>query len=485
MDLTKIAALPAVLMLALMPVPGGAGNRIAPDDGPTRPPAWVEAGNVQLTGTLVPGGEPFPGTVFTVLRDEPRVFGQSRHRVVASGGPQTHAVFRLNPGRYRVEARNGAVTTHRFIEVPDIHPVRQEIVLDAGELHLRGLLHADGPDATETWFRVLREERDAYGRPVQVPVAERGYAGAASFVVPAGDYLAVARYGDARAEVPVRVVAGRVTEQALVLDAGLLTVSATLDGDGEPVTGVQFRVDRRRRVDGAPDGDTAGWEPVTAGGGRDGIAFALPAGDYRIRAELDRVAAEVRVSLSAGESRHLALPLNAGRLTLLTSLDATAASQPLLDAWFDVMPADGPAGTAASTPLGPTDRADFVVPAGRYLASARVGRSEHSVTLDVAAGSEQAIDIVQDAGRVRLALVTGSSDDPLPHVWFSIYRVERDAQGGITRRRVYNEGYLRAAEVVLPAGDYVAFAQQRARRGELGFELAPGETRHLAIVAGD
>ena len=55
--------------------------------------------------------------------------------------------------------------------------------------------------------------------------------------------------------------------------------------------------------------------------------------------------------------------------------------------------------------------------------------------------------------------------------------------GRTQRRRVFNEGYFSATEVMLPAGRYIAFARHQTHRGELTFDLRPGEIKSLSIVA--
>jgi hypothetical protein len=132
---------------------------------------------------------------------------------------------------------------------------------------------------------------------------------------------------------------------------------------------------------------------------------------------------------------------------------------------------------------GPQREAYFVLPAGRYLATARVGESERSLPVEVAAGSQQSALIPLDAGRVGLTLVAAPGQGPYADTWFSIYRVERDARGQLRRRRVFNEGYFAGTDVVLPAGDYIAFARHGGQRGERRFAVLPGEVRSLAIVA--
>ena len=64
----------------------------------------VRHGNVRLTSVLQEGADLFPGTTFTVLREETAVYGRPRYTVMATSGPQAEAIFSLHPGRYLVQA---------------------------------------------------------------------------------------------------------------------------------------------------------------------------------------------------------------------------------------------------------------------------------------------------------------------------------------------------------------------------------------------
>lgn len=477
----------ALLCVALMGAVGAAppppsltaGEAATPRFVPRHDITVAQHDNLWLVSVLAPGGAPYAGTSFSVLREEPDAFGKTRHKVMATSGPAATAGFRLGPGRYRVQVRNGAVKRDEVVEVPATGVFRHEVVLDAGELRLNALLDAGGTEAPETWLRVLRDDNDPYGRSIRTEVAADGYAAAASFLLPAGGYIVEATYGNAVQEFPVHVDAGRQTRQSLVLHAGRLQLSAALAADGAPAAQTVFHIERGVTDVRGP----RRWMPVATSDPTGAIAFLLPAGDYRVRAELDHASVSATLSLAAGETRSLDLVLNAGELRLETTLEG--GRQPLPMAWFSVSPAGDqarPSVAAQAAEQGPQRAAHFVLPAGRYLATARVGESERSVPVEVAAGSQQSALIPLHAGRVSLTLVAAPGKGPYADTWFSVYRVERDAQGQLRRRRLFNEGYFAETDVVLPAGDYIVFARHGGQRGERRFAVLPGEVKSLAVV---
>lgn len=476
-----------LLFLSGATVPAAASSALPEsDDASAHPSHFVprpevqteQRGNLRLTSVLARGGAPYPGTRFTVLREEPGAYGKTRRTVLASSDPQTHIDFDLSPGRYLVQARNGEVTRELAVEVPATGSLRQAVILDAGELHLSSSLNAAGEPAERTWFRVLRPDTDSYGRPSRILVAGKGYDQGASFVLPAGEYIVEASYGDARAEVPVRIGAGGVQHSEIVLDAGRLELFTTLVADGERIGATLISVHRRQ-----PGGGADHWVEFTRAEHTGGITFVLPQGDYLARARLGQARVEIPVQVTAAETRSFELPLNAGEVNLQAKLQGHP--EPLLEAAFRLRPVAGPADTGARTNStdGQPGVAGFIVPAGRYLAGALVGAAEQDIEIEVEPGTSRTHTIELEAGRVSLRMAADETATPYPDNWFSVYRVEFDAHGQELRRRVFNTGYYSEAAVVLPAGRYIAVARNHRRTGERAFTLDAGEVTDLTIVS--
>lgn len=425
--------------------------------------------NLHLTTVLVAGGPPYPGSTFTVLREEPAAFGRFRRKTMAVSGPRAYATFSVNPGRYLVQVRNGALATEQVVQVPADGVHQAELVLQAGELELHSLMRADGEPAEQTWFRIYREERDAYGRPARVQVAGNGYASGAEFLLPAGDYLAEAVFGNTRRQQRLTVTAGTRSAHTFILDAGMLELSAVLSTDGEPADGVRFSVYRRQLMD---DGREH-WTEFTRAEEGAAIGFALPAGEYLARATLGHAEVGTTVQVEAGESLSAELQLNAGKITVFAALPD--GPQEILSEgrfWLERVGGEQVAvwfGTAVSS--GAEPKAGFVVPAGDYLAFAQAGEAVGSVPIEVIAGAQQTLSIPIEAARVALQLQADDGSARLPNTWFSVYRVESADDGSARQRRVFNRGYSPRAELILPPGEYVAFARAGSNRGERRFRV--------------
>lgn len=477
-----------VLLLGSAAVPAaGIPPTSDPEVGATHYPRFVprpevhaeQRGNLQLTSVLAEGDAPYPGTLFSVLREEPEAYGKTRRTLLATSGPQAQGHFDLSPGRYLVQARNGAVTVELPVEVPPQGSLRRLVILDAGELHLSSTLDAAGEPAERSWFRVMREDTDSYGRPVRVQVAGNGYDQSTRFVLPAGEYIAEASYGDARTEMPVQVDAAGVHHRNLVLDAGRLELFSTLVEDGERIGGTRISVHQRQS---GSEGEEP-WVELTRAEHTDGISFILPQGDYLARASLDQARVEIPVQVEAAKTQTFELPLNAGEIRLRSVLQGHPGT--LLDAAFRLRPETGPDAppVEAKTVASEHGEARCVVPAGRYLAVARSGAAETGIGIEVVAGTSQSHVIDLEAGQVTLRMAADEDTAPYPDSWFAVYRAELDAHGQELRRRVFNSGYYSETAVILPAGRYIALARNHRFRGERVFTVDAGEVTELTIPA--
>ncbi|MCB1802055.1 MAG: hypothetical protein KDI82_10255 [Gammaproteobacteria bacterium] len=432
-------------------------------------------GNLRVVSVLSASGEVVDGTDFSVWREQPDAYGKMRQTLMAQAGPQAQADFELTPGRYRLQARNDTVVVEQTIDVPLRGALDTEVDLNAGRLLLTAVMDQAGLPAEAAWFRILRRETDSYGKPTLVQLAGRGYAQQAEFLLPAGEYLAETRFGDASVRVPVSVTPGGTSEHTLQLDAGRLHLGASLDGDGEPVDGVSYAITGL-----APDNTGTNLELAEQAVATP-LVVILPRGQYRVSARLDRATAERDIRIDAGEDTGAHLALEAGELLVHASL--AGQSDSLLDTLFDIAPVEATTAPSGSGARGPDHRARFIVPAGRHRVFAKHGESTGEKVVEVAPGSSQTVSVDLDAGRISLQFQPEADQPAFPYTWFSVYRIEHDAQGRARRQRVYNEGYFASTEVVLPAGEYIAFARSDQHHGEARFSVTPGMNGKVDLVA--
>ncbi len=178
-------------------------------------------------------------------------------------------------------------------------------------VHLYTVLKAGGPKVGGAWFYVYK---DADGKRVQV--ASSGYGSERSFKLAPGDYVAMAKLGDARAEVPFKVEPGKDVDQEINLKAGRTRLYSVLKAGGKPVGGAWFYVYREEPGEfGKPKR-----VQVSTGGYGSERTFTVPAGKYIAVAKLGDAAGEAPLTVKAGEAVEQEINLNAGRVRLVSVL---------------------------------------------------------------------------------------------------------------------------------------------------------------------
>jgi Ca-activated chloride channel family protein len=122
-----------------------------------------------------------------------------------------------------------------------------------------------------------------------------GYGSASEYDVPAGDYVALARLGEAEAEAPFAVRVGERVEANVVLNAGVLAIAAP-GADFIEVFAAKKDIQGNRKSFGYAYGEAH--------------QTTLPAGDYVVVRRLpnDGGTAEGTATVKAGERTEVAIP---------------------------------------------------------------------------------------------------------------------------------------------------------------------------------
>lgn len=402
-------------------------------------------------------------------------------------------------------------------------------------LHLTAPLSAGGPplDRPVRWIVTRDQDTDA------PPLAEvqKAYA---YLDLPPGRYRVTARIGAIERQIGVDVAATGPTILPVVLDAGVVHVSAVLGkGGGAAVDAL---------ITALPADATAGTprRAVIARAG-DGT-LVLPAGNWRVAAELGHARVERSVTVRAGEPASVELVLEAGRLAL--SADGAPGGLRFAISEDDPDSPDGRREIARSAAPAPA----FFLPAGAYNLIVRRGEAEVRDRLVIRAGEDLSRRIATGSTRLRVvSRVPAAGDRPVqvsnrilrldgaerevahstePDSAFDLapgrYRIETrlGGQNAIARRDVEVRGdgeqriamdppagsvQLRVAgasslqfgevswtivdssgwavwrtgqpepQLVLAAGRYIAQIEARGSRYERAFEVRPGDVSRIDI----
>ena len=441
----------SVVLLLIMAAsePARAQTPPLPSANPLRAPAGA---NLLLSAVLGPGREPISeGLAWRIMAGTPATPGDGD---VVWRGSDARPEVSLRPGTYTVEVRHGLARTSERVELSAGAPSRQEISLGAGILNLSSTVEPGG-QALERIFYEVR--RDGYQEPVA-----RSSQPSPSFILPAGRYQVSARLGVAQASDEVEISPGAIIGRGLALGAGKLRLKTVLaNGEAAPA-GVFYHVYGEGGVEVMR---SALAEPE----------LVLPAGEYRVEAQLDAARTELRLSLASGEALDEVLILPAGELRLETRLSGRAA--PIeTGVSYTITPADAPEAEDGAALRSAQADWRLYLEAGSYRVRSVYGEG-NSVTeqlVTVAPGTSQTLTLTHEAGRAQLGLVRVAGGLTLGRVQWTI----RDAQG-----REVATSREAVPELDLRAGQYVALAERDGKVERAAFTVSPNETTVVEIVA--
>ena len=327
----------------------------------------LNAGVLIPTAHYAEGEDPVKDAYFRVYEAKQDADGNRRQVTYGGGKPK----FKVPAGTYYITAKLGDAIIGKEVEVRGGEATEVALVLGAGVLVPTALYTEDGDPVKKAYFKVYEAETGADGQRKEIT---RG-GGRPKFKLEAGKYHITAKIGEALVGQDVEVVPGQMTEVTLVMNAGVLTLTAAAVEGGDPVNKVYYRVyTAKKDIEGNR-------KQITAGGGTP--KFQLLAGKYLVTAKWGHAVTETEVEVAAGELNEARLVLNAGRLVARAVDEAGAPVTKgvyyrLFSAKKDIE------GNRKQITAGGGKSMEAFVPAGQYVIQVSFGgRNNIAGTLDV------------------------------------------------------------------------------------------------------
>ncbi len=288
--------------------------------------------------------------------------------------------------------------------------------------------------------------------------------------LPAGSYTVEARHGLVSTRQTVEVAADRPTPMVMQLNTGSLQVRARARAGGPPIDQVTFTL-----YEGAVENPAK--PPIWIG--RDPTdVLGLAPGPYRLVAERGFARAQTSAAITPGATANIDMVLGAGLLTLRAA--SREDGETLTDAVFIVSEDDpeAPQGrreitrSAAATP-------DFVLPAGTYTVTTRIGGGEARERVAVGAGESVKRTMLLGLGRLTItARVEQPAGQPPWREPVLLRVLRRDADAREVARTSTNPHSLE-----LPSGPYRIEAQVGGQNAKAtrDIEVLSGRTTQVAF----
>jgi len=330
----------------------------------------------------------------------------------------------------------------------------------------RGYLATGGERQNDAYFRVYGIEQDADGKRKQLTAG----GGKAKLKLEPGRYYVTAQLGSATVGVEAEAVEGESTVLEMVLNAGPLRTTASLEQDGEPLSDAYFRVyPAKQDVDGNR-------KQLTAGGGK--AKFVLPAGQYYITAQRGDATTGVDATIVAGDTHKIHIVLNAG--IIIPSAAFNEGGEPAKDVYFRVYESRQDADGNRKQLTAGGGKPKFTVPAGEYYLTAKVGDAAIGTIVAVSPGEATRVALVLGAGVLAPTAHYTEGSDPVKDVYFRVYNPQQDADGN--RKQVTAGGGK--PKFKLPAGPYYITAKVGDAVIGKDVVVKAGEAIDVAMVLG-
>lgn len=273
----------------------------------------------------------------------------------------------------------------------------------------------------------------------------------------AGDYVVVARLGEASLEQKIAVAADAVAEPLFVLNAGTLVIKPL------PSPGAAIADGAAVVVDHPGEGDATNYGLTR---------IVVPAGEQKITVRIGEGEVTETVTLKAGETIEKEIVVGIGRAVINAFYtDAMKVEDGGL-AVNIVKAAKKIDGSREDVAYGYGPDSGYDVPPGDYVAVARMDQAVAEQPFTVKAGERVDVKVVLGAGVLAISAPGGK--------FIQVFSAAKDIQGN---RKEFGYAYAENHQTTLPAGDYVVVVDrgEGAGKKEGAATVKAGERAEITI----
>ncbi len=440
-------------------------KKIETSKGPKRkqaPSAKGPAG-LSLTAFLKPGGPQVKEAIAWTIYQSGTPDRRKKIKTLTGSNP----IIKLPPGKYYIEARYGQMRTGREIAISRLAKAQREnLIFNAGKVQLQAKDRRGGKLLEQVSYQIFAKRTD--GQIAREPILRSNDA-TKGFLLPAGEYLAVAEHGHSSISQPITVKAGNLTNVTLVMNLGMLELVATSTPGGSPLKHMFYTVYKARR-----DGETRGEEVLRTAANQPRIR--LPAGNYLIRAAYGQARKAKWVSINPGLATRSEINMNAGILKISSKLPN--ASEPPSDPISYRLYSEHPNAQGKLEEIARTSQPGkiFRLPAGSYRIVGRLGNINAKTTARaiIKPGQTTTITLEHKAGLVTPILVKSGGGQPTQSVFWLI----KDEKG----KELWRTSHPKPRFALAP-GAYILITEHNGRQVKTRFSVAMGDKKTLKITA--
>ncbi|CAG0952150.1 MAG: VWA domain-containing protein [Rhizobiaceae bacterium] len=273
----------------------------------------------------------------------------------------------------------------------------------------------------------------------------------------AGEYVVVARLGEASVEQKVMVAADAVAEPMFVLNAGTLVIKPL------PSPGADVSDSAAVIVDHPGEGDATNYGLTR---------IVVPAGEQKITVRIGEGEVTETVTVKAGETIEKEIVVGIGRAVVNAFYTDSMKVEDGGLAVNIVKAAKKIDGSRDDIAYGYGPDSGYDVPPGDYVAIAKMDQAVAEQLFTVKAGERVDVKIVLNAGVLAISAPGGT--------FIQVFSAAKDIQGN---RKEFGYAYAETHQTTLPAGDYVVVVDrgEGAEKKEAAATVRAGERAELTV----
>lgn len=242
----------------------------------------MNAGTIKLKA-LANETEQIKEGIFWLIKDDK---GQE---VSSSYDPEP--IFKLLEGKYKGEIKWGEANSGFDFDILPAKNSSQSVVIGAGLIQPKAFAVEGGEQVKESLFWTVQKLVSSLENKYED--VSSSYDAEPKIKLAAGSYLLKVKWGEAKAEQEVTVVSGKSTDLKIVLNAGVVKVTA-VSADGSAVASPSWRVYTKSvSISGTRESLTYSYDVSPQ--------FLLTAGEYTIEVEVNGVVSSIDVKVDAGK----------------------------------------------------------------------------------------------------------------------------------------------------------------------------------------
>lgn len=418
------------------------------------------AAGVQFSASLTDDGIALTDKLKWNIYDENNKRIKSAHDIVPK--------FALPAGVYRLEVERDGLKGAAVFKSRDEKATSYAVVLGAGWMQASAVVAEGGqPMGDGLAWQVFDDATDP-----KKPLL-KNYADQPRLLFFEGTYRVTANKGNAATEGAVEIRQGETVTTQLVLGAGTLVMTATLEEGGSPVSSdLAWQVyPADQPEDKSPVAKT--YDAKTS--------LLVPAGRYRVRASHHHAQAYVVTNVEAGDTTEGVVNLNAGGLRALARLEGKGTQMSGDLSWHLNTPATGMGGKAKRITRTYDDTPAFVIPAGDYELTLKSGTAETTVTASVTPGQVTELEVVISVGRIQVAVVDGDGKTEFEKKPSCQIMTRAEGAFGPKPKQV-SKFYGTAGEAILASGAYTVNCKAEDREGTADADIQSGDVTTVQLV---